>query len=323
MSEILRPPDSTASSPAPTASPATAAVPFAFSRPAWHQSYWTRQFLTFAADPLGLTGLLILIGFLGLAVVGPGLAPYDPIEIQYLPTGEIARTQPPSGTYWFGTTATGRDVFSQTVTGARVAVLVGFLSAVATVFIGSNVGLLAGYYGGRFDDVLMRIVDITYGVPFLPFAIILVSLLGPSVWNIILVISLLFWRTTARVVRSQVLSLRQRPFVWSARAAGASHLHIIYRHVMPNVLPLILLYAALEVGSSVLTEAGLSFLGFGDPTLPSWGTVLRDAFKGGAIRSAWWWLVPPGVSISLFVVATYMVGRSLEFIADPRLRRGE
>lgn len=323
MSETLRPADPTAASSAPTTLRSAAAPSLAVHRPSWRQSWWTRQFLTFAADPLGVIGLLILIGFLGLAVFGPALAPYDPIEIQYLPTGEIARNQPPSATYRFGTTGTGRDVFSQTVIGARVAVIVGFLSAVATVFIGSNIGLLAGYYGGRFDDVLMRVVDITYGIPFLPFAIILVSLLGPSVWNIILVISLLFWRTTARVIRSQVLSLRQRPFVWSARAAGASDLHIIYRHVMPNVLPLIMLYAALEVGSSVLTEAGLSFLGFGDPTLPSWGTVLRDAFKGGAIRGAWWWIVPPGVSISLFVVATYMVGRSLEFIADPRLRQGD
>lgn len=289
-------------------------------RPALRDSWWAQQLRTFLMDLPGLAGLVILVLFFLLAALGPRLAPYDPVEIQYLPDGTLARSQPPSPKYWFGTTSRARDVFSQTLASARVAVIVGFLSALATVFVGSNVGMWAGYQGGLLDDVLMRLVDITYGIPFLPFAIILVSLLGTSIWNIILVISLLFWRTTARVIRAQVLSLKERPFVWSARAAGANSAHIIYRHIMPNVLPLILLYTALGVGSSVLIEAGLSFLGFGDPNLPSWGTMLRDAFRGGAARQAWWWIMPPGLSISLFVIATFMVGRSLEFIADPRLR---
>jgi peptide/nickel transport system permease protein len=290
-------------------------------RPPLRRHWLISQFQLLVADGPGLVGLLLLGFFALIAVFGLELAPYDPIEIQYLADNTMARVDPPSARYWFGTTTHGRDVFSQTLSGARVAVVVGFLSALATVFIGTNIGLFAGYYGGWLDSVLMRLVDISYGIPFLPFAIILVSLLGPSIWNIILVITLLFWRTTARVIRAQVLSLKERPYIWSARAAGASRLYIMYRHILPNVLPLVLLYTALSVGGSVLTEAGLSFLGFGDPNYPSWGTMLNQAFRAGAARTAWWWILPPGISLSLFVVATYMVGRAYEVVVDPRLRK--
>jgi peptide/nickel transport system permease protein len=286
------------------------------------QHWLVNQLLALLLDGPGLLGLIILVIFFLVAAFGLELAPYDPVELQYLEDGTtLARVNPPSSDYWFGTTSHGRDVFSQTLSGARVAVVVGFLSAIATVFIGTNVGLIAGYYGGWVDSVLMRILDISYGIPFLPFAIILVSLLGSSIWNIILVITLLFWRTTARVIRAQVLSLKERPYVWSARAAGAGRLYILYRHILPNVLPLVLLYTALSVGGSVLTEAGLSFLGFGDPNYPSWGTMLNQAFRAGAARSAWWWILPPGISLSLFVVSTYLVGRAYEVLVDPRLRR--
>jgi peptide/nickel transport system permease protein len=190
---------------------------------------------------------------------------------------------------------------------------------VTTVFVGFNVGLVSGYAGGRIDDLFMRIVDITYGIPFLPFAILLVSLLRPSVWNIVLTISLLFWRTTARVIRAQVLTLRERPFVTSARASGAGPLRIMYLHIAPNVLPLALLYVALGVGTGVLTEAGLAFLGFGDPRMVSWGGMLNVAFHTGSIRLAWWWVIPPGIGIALFVISTFLVGRAYEEIVNPRL----
>ncbi len=286
----------------------------------WRESWWGTQLRALLNDGPALMGLFTLLLFFFLAIFGPYIVPHDPLMIHDLPDGRLASSQPPSLIHWFGTTTYARDVFSQIIIGARVAVIVGFLSAIATVFVGTNVGLWAGYRGGWVDDVLMRIVDITYGIPFLPFAIILVSLLGSGMWNVILVIALLFWRSTARVIRAQVLSLKERPFVWSAKAAGASDFHIVYRHIMPNVLPLVLLYTALGIGSSVLTEAGLSFLGFGNPDQFSWGITLRQAFQAGAARTAWWWIVPPGVAISLFVVAAYVVGRSIETIADPRLR---
>ncbi|MBL8119563.1 MAG: ABC transporter permease [Anaerolineae bacterium] len=284
------------------------------------RSWLVMQFREILRDGPGTIGLIILLVFFFIAAFGDSLTPYGPNDLQYLEDGSLARGEPPSARYWFGTTTAGRDVFSQTLSGARVAVVVGFLSAIVTVFIGSNVALWAGYSGGKLDEFLMGLVDITYGIPFLPFAIVLVSLLGTSIWNVILIISLLFWRSTARVIRAQVLSLKQRPFIWSARAAGAKPAYIIYRHILPNVLPLILLYTALAVSTGVLTEAGLSFLGFGDPRFPSWGTMLNDAFRAGAARRAWWWIVPPGACIALFVTASYMVGRAFEASTDPRLR---
>lgn len=284
------------------------------------RSWLVMQFREILRDGPGTVGLIVLSFFFFIAIFGDALAPYDPNDLQYLDDGSLARGEPPSARYFLGTTTAGRDVFSQTLAGTRVAVVVGFLSAIVTVFIGSNVALWAGYKGGRLDDILMRLVDITYGIPFLPFAIVLVSLLGTSIWNVILIISLLFWRSTARVIRAQVLSLKERPFIWSAKAAGAKPRYIIYHHILPNVLPLILLYTALAVGTGVLTEAGLSFLGFGDPRFPSWGTMLNDAFRAGAARRTWWWIIPPGICISLFVTAAYMVGRAFESAADPRLR---
>lgn len=279
-----------------------------------------RQASRWQRDPLGVVGVVMLAGFVLLALFGEVIAPYSGEEEVYLPDGRLARLQPPSRAYPLGTTVYAKDVLSQTILGTRVAILVGVLSAVATVFVGFNVGLISGYYGGWVDDLFMRIVDITYGIPFIPFAIILVSLLRPSVWNIILTISLLFWRTTARIIRAQVLTLKERPFVTSARASGAGLLRIMYLHVAPNVLPLALLYVALGVGNGVLTEAGLAFLGFGDPRLVSWGGMLNVAFQTGSIRLAWWWVVPPGVGIALFVISTFLVGRAYEEIVNPRLR---
>jgi peptide/nickel transport system permease protein len=271
-------------------------------------------------DPLGTAGIILLVAFVLVAVFGHRLAPHGGEEEVYGADGRLARLQPPSRQFPLGTTQYAKDVLSQTILGTRVAILVGVLSAVATVFVGFNVGLIAGYRGGWIDDLIMRIVDITYGIPFIPFAIILVSLLRPSVWNIILTISLLFWRTTARIIRAQVLTLKARPFVTSARASGASPLRIMYLHIAPNVFPLALLYVALGVGTGVLTEAGLAFLGFGDPRMVSWGGMLNVAFQTGSIRTAWWWVIPPGVGIALFVISTFLVGRAYEEIVNPRLR---
>ncbi len=290
----------------------TTLAPALVSEPIRRAPWWRR-------DTLGTIGVAVLAGFVLLAVFGGAIAPHGGEEEVYS-NGRLARLEPPSRAFPFGTTIYGKDVLSQTILGSRVAILVGVLSALVTVFVGFNVGLLAGYSGGWVDDLFMRIVDITYGIPFIPFAILLVSLLKPSVWNIILTISLLFWRTTARIIRAQVLTLKERPFVLSARASGAGPLRIMYQHIAPNVLPLALLYVALGVGNGVLTEAGLAFLGFGDPRLISWGGMLNVAFQTGSIRTAWWWVIPPGVGIALFVISTFLVGRAYEEIVNPRLR---
>jgi len=270
--------------------------------------------------PMGLFGVLVLLSFLIVAIFVPYITPYNPMEYQYV-DGKLARSLPPSTRFWLGTTHYGRDVFSQIIAGSRVALIVGFTAALFLTFIGTNVGLLAGYFGGKLDDVLMRTNDIAFGIPFVPFAIILIALTGPSIWNIIITISILMWRTTARVIRSQVLSLRERPFIMAARVSGASHLRIMYVHLLPNVLPMSFLYIALGIAWATLAEASLSFLGFGDPRMVSWGQILYDAFLTGSARTNWWNILPPALCISLFVISAFMIGQVYEEVVNPRLRK--
>lgn len=232
----------------------------------------------------------------------------------------VIRFSPPSEAHWFGTDHLGRDLFSRSVHGSRIALLVGFLGAVLVMFIGTNVGLVAGYYRGKTDTILMRTVDVMYGIPFEPFALILVLLFKPSLGIVILAVSLLTWRTTARLIRAQVLSLRERPFVKAARVAGASDLRIMYLHILPNVMPLVFLELAITVGVSIIAEATLSFLGLGPPQSVSWGGILHDARLSGAWRTAWWWNIPPGLFIMLTVLSVFFISRSLEVVANPRLR---
>ena len=272
-------------------------------------------------DKVGLGAGILLLLFIFLAVAGPALAPYPPNESNYLPDGSLARLLPPSGKYLFGTTNMGQDVFSQTIVGARLAIIIGLLSAVFIVFIGTNIGLLSGYFGKYVDDFLMRLTDVAYGVPFIPFAIVLVTVLGVGTMNIILAITSLMWRTSARVIRSQVLSLKERPFVSAAKVAGAGHFRLLYIHIAPNVFPLALLYMAFGVAWGILAEASLGFLGLGDPEAVSWGQMLYFAFRAGAIRTAWWWVVPPGLSIILVVASCYLVGRTFEVLTNPKLRK--
>ena len=232
----------------------------------------------------------------------------------------VTRLAPPSREHWFGTDHLGRDLYSQSVHGSRIALLVGFLGAALVVLIGTNVGLIAGYFRGRTETVLMRTVDVMYGIPFEPFALILVLLFQPSLLIVILAVSLLTWRTVARLIRSQVLSLRERPFVKAARVAGASDLRIMYLHIFPNVMPLVFLELAIIVGVSIIAEATLSFLGLGPPHAISWGGILHDARLSGAWRTAWWWNLPPGILIMTTVLSVFFISRSLEVVANPRLR---
>lgn len=272
-------------------------------------------------DRLALFGVIVLSIFLVMALFAPVIAPYDPNEIITDPeTGLTLRFQPPSPRFLFGTNNLARDIFSQVVYGSQVALLVGFLSALSVTFVGSNVGLLAGYYGGRVDQLLMRLVDITYSIPFEPFAILLVGLLGPSIINLVLAMTLIMWRGPARIIRSQVLSLSQRPFVKAARVAGASNMRIIYSHIAPNIVPVVMLYIPITVGWAIIAEASLSFLGFGPPQVTSWGGILQTAFTSGAMRQAWWWMMAPGTAIVLVVISIFFINRALEPIANPNLR---
>jgi len=266
----------------------------------------------------GWFGALTIMLFLFLAAFGPLVAPEPGIPVNYLSEGVVARLLTPAEHAPLGTDYYGRDVASQLILGARTAVIVGVLSTVFTIFIGTNIGLIAAYYGGRIDNLLMRFTDLAFSIPFLPFAVILVALLNPSIWNIILTITILSWRSTARIIRSQALSVKQQTFIRAARVAGASDARIIYLHIFPNVLPLALLYIAFGVSWAVLSEASLSFLGFGDPRIPSWGQMMYFAYVSASIRSAWWWTIPPGLCITFLVLAVFLVGREYERYVNPK-----
>jgi len=273
-------------------------------------------------DRFALAGLIVYLVFSVIAVLAPAVTPYPPLELNYLPDGEVAANLGPSVHHLLGTTNLGRDIFSQLLYGARAALVVGFVAALGVVILGTIVGLFAGYFGGWVDTVLMRAADVAFGIPFLPMAIVLVAFLGPSIWNVVLVMTLLLWRDTGRMIRAQVRSLRERSYVEAARVLGASHLRTMFVHIAPNVLPLSFLYGSLAVGWAILTEASISFLGFGDPNVVSWGFMLQDAYNSQALaRQAFYWFVPPGVCIMLAVMAGFFISRGYEELLFPRLRR--
>jgi peptide/nickel transport system permease protein len=219
-----------------------------------------------------------------------------------------------------GTTILGRDVFSQLIWGVRPALIIGLCTALGTIIIGVNIGLISGYYGGWLDNLLMRITDIFMAVPFLPFIIVILSLTGKSIWTITLAMVIILWRSTARVIRAQVLTLRQRRFVDAARISGAGNLKIIYREIAPNIMPIALVNVAFNLAWAIITEASIGFLGFGDPEVLSWGTIIYQAFASEMSYKAWWWVVPPGAAIMILVTAVYFIGRAYEEMINPRLK---
>lgn len=271
-------------------------------------------------NPSAAIGLTVILMFILIALLAPVIAPYGPFDVVYTAERSVVRLSPPTADNWFGTTNQGMDVFSQLIWGSRVALAVGLLSALGSVLLGTLIGLFAGYFGGWTDEVLMRATDVAFGIPFLPFAMVVISIVEPSLTLVILLVIFFLWRTTARVIRSQVLTLKARPFVWAARAAGAGPGKILFLHIAPNVLPLSFLYIAIGVQTGVMLEAALSFLGFGDPHLQSWGIMLNAAFTAGAMRSAWWWVLPPGLALSIFVLSVFMITRAYEEVLNPRLR---
>jgi peptide/nickel transport system permease protein len=270
--------------------------------------------------PSGAAGLVVVLFFIAISLLAPLVAPYGAFDVVYNADHSVVRLSPPSWHNWFGTTNQGMDVLSQIIWGTRVALLVGLLSALGSVLLGTLVGLISGYFGGWIDEALMRLTDVAFGIPFLPFAMVIISIVKPSLGLVILLVVFFLWRTTARVIRAQVLSLKTRPFIWAARAAGAGHFAILFRHITPNVLPLSFLYIAIGVQTGVMLEAALSFLGFGDPNTMSWGIMLNAAFQAGAMRTAWWWVLPPGVALSAFVISVFMITRAYEELLNPRLR---
>jgi len=202
----------------------------------------------------------------------------------------------------------GRDVFSQILVGCRVSVLAGIGTGVISVLIGTMVGFIAGYVGGKIDSILMRIVDLFYALPSQAFIIIVAIVFGDSLTSLIVAMSLMFWRSSARVVRAETLVLKNETYIEAARAIGASGARILFRHVAPGVLPVTGVYLPITIGYAVISEATVSFLGFGPPESMSWGKMLNQAFQtGGLTRGAWWWIIPPGLAILFFVTTAFDV----------------
>jgi peptide/nickel transport system permease protein len=279
-----------------------------------------RTWRQYRKSKMGMAGLGILIFFILVAIFAPVLAS----RCELSPTcasGPIL--SPPSWQYPMGTDDLGRSVLALVIWGSRISIVVGLAATLITVVIGTSFGLAAGYYGGWRESGLMRITDWFLVIPFLPLAIVLSVILTPSLTTVILVIGITSWASTARVVRAQVLSLKTRTYVERSRALGASHWHLMSRHILPNVGPLIFANTVLIVAVAILSETTLSFLNLGpDPaTNISWGTILEFAFGGGAAFSNdWWWIVPPGLAVVLVVLGFTMIGYALDEILNPKLR---
>ena len=263
----------------------------------------------------GRLGLGVLGLFVFLAIFGSLIAPHDPNA------SSLDILAKPSTDHWLGTTEQGSDVFSQLLVGARVSIVVGFAAAAISAVLGATVGLLGGYFGGWTDRGLDALENWFLVIPTLPLMIVLARLLNPSLTVLIAVIGLTSWAGTGRIVRAQVLTLRERAFVERARALGAKDGYIIRTHILPNTLPLIFANTVLIVAVAILAEAGLAFLGLGDPNSVSWGSMLENGFESGAPSAgAWWYVVPPGLCITLLVLAVAVLGYLFEEHVNPRLR---
>ena len=273
--------------------------------------FWRR----FRRNQLALAGGTVVITLGLLALLAPVLAPYDPAAYN---VRQIL--MPPSPAHWLGTDQIGRDVLSRMLYGARISMAVGFISVGIAVLVGTLIGTVAAYYGGRVDELLMRFVDLMLNFPRLFLLLTLIALLRPSIWIIMAVIGLTGWMGLARLVRSEILGLKEREFVVSARALGAPDRRIMLRHILPNALVPVLVSATLGVAGAILAESGLSFLGLGvQPPTPSWGNILIEGKAN--IEIAWWLSVFPGLAILVTVLAYNLLGEGLRDALDPRLRQ--
>ena len=284
------------------------------------RSQWRRTLSSLLKRRAAVAGLIVLGGVVGLAISANWISPYDPnqqvLERRLLPP---AWEEGGSRQHLLGTDHLGRDILSRVIYGSRVSLIVGLLAVVISGLLGIGAGLVAGYYGGRADAAIMRLVDIQLAFPFILLALAVIGVLGPGVRNVILVLGIAGWMVYARVVRGQVLSVREREFVEAARAIGASDLRIIRTHVLPNTLAPVIIVATFAVATCIITEASLTFFGLGvEATIPTWGSMLSDgrAYMG----TAWWLTTFPGLAMMLTVLALNVIGDWLRDFIDPRMR---
>jgi peptide/nickel transport system permease protein len=279
---------------------------------------WKRGWAEFRTHRAGMIGLGILVVFVLVALAAPLLADPSGLDVTKANGPVLA---PPSWEYPLGTDENGRSVLTLLIWGARVSLFVGLSATFISMVIGTLVGLVSGFYGGWVGRITFRITEWFLIIPFLPLAIVMATVLGRSLINIVIVIGVTSWPGTALLIRSQTLSIKERPYVERAEAIGAGRWHQMGRHVLPNVMPMVFANTTLTVAIAILTETTLSFLGLGDPTRTSWGTMLDSAFQVGAITTGcWWYIVPPGVCVVLVVLAFTLIGQALEEVLNPRLR---
>ena len=269
----------------------------------------------FRRDRAGMAGLGILAVFIATAILAPILIPESALDLTKATGG---RLDSPSWSYPLGTDESGRSMLLLLAWGTRISLTVGLAATVISVVIGTLFGIMAGHFRGLGGHALVGVTDWFLVIPFLPLAIVLATVLGPSTMNLIIVIGITSWAGTARLIRAQTLSIEGRPYLERSRALGAGNWHQMTRHVLPNVFPLVLANTTLTVAIVILSETTLSFLGLGDPLAPSWGSLLDRAFSSGAVSSgAWWYVLPPGICVVLVVLAFTLVGRATERIVDP------
>jgi len=286
----------------------------------WSHLKTVQQFFELLiGHPMGRIGAILISLVLVAALFAPFLGTVDPQASGQ--REDILKA--PSARHWLGTDDLGRDVWSQVIFGSRVSLAIGLITAFVTVVTGTLIGLIAGYYGGIVEEILVKIVDFFMMLPVLPLMIILAAVLGPSLWNIILVISVVSWPTTARVVRSQVLSIKERPYVEAARCIGAGNARLMFGEIMPNVLPLMFAQAVLMITYAIYDEAILAFLGLGDPTRISWGSMLHFAFESGVMSRSPWWIGPPIASIIILIVGFSLLGTAVTDVITPQYREGK
>lgn len=272
-----------------------------------------RDFLT--QSPLNLVGVVLIAVFLFLVAFGSLFAPHDPVQ-----PNVAVKLQPPSSTYWFGTDELGRDILSRVMSGAKYSLGVAFIILSIAVLVGTIVGLIAGYAGGIVDELLMRVTDLFLAFPALVLAMAIAATLGRTLENTVIALTVVYWPWYARLVRGQVLWLKEREFVEAARAIGASPLRILGRHILPNTLAVVIVQLTLDVGYAVLATSGLSFIGLGaQPPTPEWGTMIAGART--FFREAWWYITFPGLALTLTVLGFNLLGDGLRDFLDPRTRR--
>ena len=284
------------------------------------RTQWRRALSSLLKRRAAVVGLIVLACVIGLAVSADWISPYDPnqqvLERRLLPP---AWEEGGSRQHVLGTDHLGRDILSRVIYGSRVSLTVGLLAVIISGLLGISAGLVAGYYGGRADTAIMRLVDIQLAFPFILLALAVIGVLGPSLRNVIIVLGIAGWMVYARVVRGQVLSVREREFVEAARAIGASDLRIIRIHVLPNTLAPVIIVATFAVATCIITEASLTFFGLGvEATIPTWGSMLSDgrAYMG----TAWWLTTFPGLAMMLTVLSLNVIGDWLREFLDPRMR---